>query len=68
MSIAELEARVTDLELRWMRERDRVDELSTLVFEQSRVIERLERAVEQLRAQQETGGTDVIVNDPPPHY
>jgi len=65
---ASFEERLSELELRWMQEKSRVDELSELVWQQSRTIEALERSLGSLRGQLAAGPGDPVVNETPPHY
>ncbi len=65
---AELEARIVDLELRFMRTEKHFEDLSDVVVAQRREIERLVSDVKSLREQLLTGNNEAAKNEPPPHY
>lgn len=67
MSASDLEQRLVDLEIRYTHQEHLVEQLSEIVREQAAQIERLERAVDELRASQSETG-DAPHDDPPPHY
>ncbi|MCC6215310.1 MAG: SlyX family protein [Polyangiaceae bacterium] len=69
--MADLDERVTELELRWMAQEDFLRELSHVVADHARALEGLTRRVERLeRALREVGAAVVQAPDdsPPPHY
>lgn len=65
---AELEARIVDLELRFMRTEKLLEELNDVVVDQRREIDRLVTELKSLREQVLTGNNDAAKNEPPPHY
>ena len=65
---AEVDARMVDLELRFMRTERLLDDLNDVVVDQRREIDRLVAEVKALREQVMTGNLDVAKNEPPPHY
>lgn len=67
-SEAELEARIVNLELRFMRTEKLLDELNDVVVDQQREIDRLVTELRSLREQVLTGNNDAVKNEPPPHY
>lgn len=63
------EARLTDLELKYMHEADRVEKLSHVVWEQAKAIARLEKELRDVRDRlAETPGGDHVPNEKPPHW
>ena len=65
---AELEARIVDLVLRFMRTEKLLEELNDVVVDQRREIDRLVTELKSLREQVLTGNNDAAKNEPPPHY
>jgi SlyX protein len=63
----ELERRIVDLELRFMRQEKLVDDLNDVVVEQRREIDRLLAEVKALR-EQILAGAEAVGNERPPHY
>jgi uncharacterized coiled-coil protein SlyX len=62
-----MDDRLTTLEFRYTHLERQVDEMSHLLFEQQKVIDRLVREIASLRAR--SNGVEVgPPNDPPPHY
>jgi uncharacterized coiled-coil protein SlyX len=62
-----MEDRLTTLEFRYTHLERQVDEMSQLIFEQQKVIDRLVREIASLRATA-TGVEGGPQNEPPPHY
>lgn len=62
-----MEAKITDLEVRYTHQQRLLDELSTVVYEQSRVIAKLESRVADLE-KRIRGVEEPIGDEPPPHY
>ena len=63
--------RITDLETRSAFQEEAFEELSAVVAEQMRQLEKLEKRLEDLKAKVESSGSpggDAPQNDPPPHY
>ncbi len=65
---AELEARIVDLELRFMRTEKLLEELNDVVVDQRREIDRLVAEVKTLREQVIAGSGEEAKNERPPHY
>ncbi len=65
--MSDLEARVVDLELRFMRLEREARELSDVVADQQRTIDALRIEVKRLRAMGEQEEPDAT-NERPPHY
>jgi len=65
MSDDALEARVTELELRYMQQEDLLQQLSDLVRDQQDAIERLVRVVKAYESELEGS---LPPNERPPHY
>jgi len=63
----ELEKRIVDLELRFMRQEKLVDDLNEVIVGQRREIDRLLAEVKSLR-EQVLADADAIANERPPHY
>jgi SlyX protein len=63
----ELEARIVDLELRFMRQEKLSDELNQVIVEQQRAIDRLVAELRALR-QQVTSLSEPVKDERPPHY
>jgi SlyX protein len=63
----ELEKRIIDLELRFMRQERLVDDLNDVIVEQRREIDRLLAEVKALR-EQILAGVEAVTNERPPHY
>ena len=64
----DLEKRVVDLELRFMRQEKLSEELSGVIVEQQRTIDRLVLEVRTLREQVLTGAEAAPKDERPPHY
>jgi uncharacterized coiled-coil protein SlyX len=64
----ELEARIVDLELRFMRTEKLLEEVNDVVVEQRREIETLASEVKALREQLLAGAGEEAKNERPPHY
>ncbi|MFO0613840.1 MAG: SlyX family protein [Polyangiaceae bacterium] len=62
-----MEAKLTDLEVRYTHQQRLLDELSGVVYEQSRTIAKLEARVTDLERRLR-GVEEPIGNEPPPHY
>jgi len=64
----ELEKRIVDLELRYMRAEKMLQDLSDVLVEQQRTIDRMALEITGLRERlpEEAGGA--LPNEPPPHY
>ena len=65
---ADLEMRIVDLELRFMRQEKLSDELSQVVADQQREIGRLALEVRTLREQVLAGIPALAKDERPPHY
>jgi SlyX protein len=67
-----MDARLTELEIRYMRQERTIETLSETVYRQGLEIDRLRRDVEglrdQLRETNRSGGVDPGEEPPPPHY
>jgi SlyX protein len=67
-----METRLTELEIRYMKQEKTLLDLSDVVYRQEVAIERLKREVEQLREQLAAltpgGVSDSGEEPPPPHY
>jgi SlyX protein len=66
-----MEKRITELEIRYTHQEAFAKQLSTVLFEQQRTIERLEARIAQLERRPSEGADETarpIPNDPPPHY
>ena len=61
----ELNARVTDLEIRYTHQQELLTTLNDLVTEQQETIEHLKRRIEQLEA---ASAQENPTNEKPPHY
>jgi SlyX protein len=64
----ELENRIVDLELRFMRQEKLASELNDVIIEQQRAIDRLELEVRALREQLLAGADAPPKDERPPHY
>jgi uncharacterized coiled-coil protein SlyX len=64
----ELQRRIVDLELRFMRHEKLTDELNGVVIEQQRAIDRLVAEVRTLREQVLSGAEAAPKDERPPHY
>ena len=64
---ANMENRIVNLEVRYTHLERQVDELSQVVFEQQKVIDRMTRELRALQARL-NGVDDDSANEPPPHY
>jgi SlyX protein len=67
VTTGELEQRIVDLELRFMRAEKMVDDLNDVVVEQAREIDRLALEVKMLR-EHALAAEDAPKNERPPHY
>jgi uncharacterized coiled-coil protein SlyX len=66
-----MDQRLTELEIRYTHQASLLEELSCVLYEQQRVIQKLEARVTELerRAREEPeGGLGPVPNEPPPHY
>ncbi len=63
-----MDPRVVDLEIRYTHQERLLEELSDVVAQQGRAIERLTKEVTELRARVAELGDDRPGNEPPPHY
>ena len=67
-----MEERITDLEIRFMHQERTIHELSSTVYRQQQVIERLERELRQLanqvRMELPSLTRQADEEEPPPHY
>ena len=68
MERAELERRIVDLELRFMRQEKLTEDLNQVVVGQQRAIERLMREVRALREHILRDPDATLKDEPPPHY
>jgi SlyX protein len=64
----ELEQRIVDLELRFMRQEKLAHELSDVIALQQRTIDRLILELRTLREQILAGGEAMAKDERPPHY
>jgi SlyX protein len=62
-----LEKRIVDLELRFMKSEKLIDELNDVIVAQQRELDRLAGEVKSLR-EQLLSGVDAPINERPPHY
>jgi len=62
-----MESRLVDLEVRYTHLERQVGELSEIVFEQQKAIDRLLRQLAATKAQL-TQLASPVTNEPPPHY
>ena len=62
------EARLVDLELRYMRVEKTLQDLSDVLIAQQAEIDRLTAEVAQLRERLPEDQGEAVSNDPPPHY
>jgi uncharacterized coiled-coil protein SlyX len=67
VSPAELEQRIVDLELRFMRAEKTIEELNDVIVERGKAVDRLEREVKALR-EHVLSADDAPKNERPPHY
>ncbi len=67
MTTGELEQRIVDLELRFMRTERMIDDLNDVVVAQSREIDRLSLEVKTLR-EHALAAEDAPKTERPPHY
>ena len=65
---AELERRIVDLELRFMQQEKLGEELSQVIADQQRTIDRLAAELRTLREQMLTGAEALPKDERPPHY
>lgn len=68
---AEVERRLTELEIKASYADDTLDQLNQIIYRQQQQIDRLEREVQQLRQQQPEAGGPVfrsLRDELPPHY
>ncbi len=63
-----MDARVTELEIRYTHQQRMLEKLSDVVAEQGRTIDRLTKELVALRARVADLGDDKPGNEPPPHY
>lgn len=67
-----IEARLVDIETKITFQEDLVEELNKKVYQQQKMLERLEATCKTLArhitSQAESGGGSVFVNEMPPHY
>lgn len=64
-----MEERIIELELRFTEQQAALQDLSDVVFSQSKVIDQLKAELEQLRGKiSEPGLVDAAQNERPPHY
>lgn len=66
-----MEDRITELELRYTQQQDELQKLGDVVWEQSRLLERLELELRQLRqavASADPSGGEPMPDERPPHY
>jgi len=59
--------RVVDLEVRYSYVERQLEALSGVLFEQQRLVEKLERRVQELEGRVQGMG-EAAPNEPPPHY
>ena len=64
----ELEKRIVDLELRFMRQEKLTEELNGVIIDQQRTIDRLAAELRTLREQMLTGAEALPKDERPPHY
>jgi len=63
-----MDARITELEIRYTHQQRLLEELSDVVAEQARVLDQVTKEVAALRLRVAALGEDEPSNDPPPHY
>ncbi len=66
-----MDQRLTELEIRYTHQAELLTELSSVLYEQQRVMAKLEARVKELErrlADEGPGGDGPIPNEPPPHY
>lgn len=63
-SEANLDLRLTDLEIKFTRQDDLLEQLNTLIYEQQKQIDELTRSLKKL--EEKPSGTPA--NERPPHY
>lgn len=63
-----MEQRIVDLEIRFTHQDELLRELSALVYEQRKVIDRMERKVATLEEKLTGGDGGPIPHEKPPHY
>lgn len=62
------EDRLTELEMRYTLQQELLQQLSDVVHQHEREIDRLRREVEQLRGRVADGGVPLDPDEKPPHY
>lgn len=62
-----MEMRIIDLELKFMEQQRLLEEMSSVLFAQQRLVDGLAQRVERLEGRLRDLG-DAIPNEPPPHY
>jgi SlyX protein len=62
-----MEQRLADLEIRYTHQERLIDDLSKVIYEQQRAIEKLEKRVRDLELRLR-GQEEPPANEPPPHY
>jgi SlyX protein len=67
VTTGELEQRIVDLELRFMRAERTIDDLNDVILAQGREIDRLAAEVRTLR-EHASAAEDAPKNERPPHY
>ncbi len=60
--------RLVDLEVRYTLQQDQLEQLSQVIWEQQRVIERLRSRLEALEGRDSQDGATGPVDEVPPHY
>ncbi|MGO9709852.1 MAG: SlyX family protein [Polyangiaceae bacterium] len=65
---AELQKRIVDLELRFMRQEKLTEELNDVIVEQQRALDRLTLELRTLREQVLSGTEAAPKDERPPHY
>lgn len=63
-----MEPRIVDLEVRYTHQERLLDELSKIVFEQSKAIAELERRLGALEKRAREEGDPTLPHEKPPHY
>lgn len=64
----DVDARLTELEIRYTHQARLLDELDGVVLEQRRVIDRLVQEVTRLRDRLDAASDEAPGDEPPPHY
>jgi len=72
MSDESIEARITDLEMRFMGQEATIQDLNDVIYSQQKEIDKLSSELERLKDQVKAGAASIIRDPseetPPPHY